>query len=124
MVAFANHSGGRILLGVGNCGAVVGVNKPAVEEWVMNIARNNVVPGLQVDVIEHVIAGLRVVEVVVPKGQHKPYQTLDGKYLLRVRSTNRQATKEVLSRLFQPAGLVHFDIAPVGLTKKDLNAAV
>lgn len=124
MVAFANHLGGRILLGVDDGGAVVGVNKPCVEEWVMNIARNNVVPGLQVDVNEHVIADLRVVEVVVPKGLHKPYQTLDGKYLLRVGSTNRQATKEELSRLFQQAGLVHFDIAPVGLTEKDLNTAV
>lgn len=123
MVAFANHLGGRILLGVDDGGAVVGVNKPCVEEWVMNIARNNVVPGLQVDVNEHVIADLRVVEVVVPKGLHKPYQTLDGKYLLRVGSTNRQATKEELSRLFQQAGLVHFDIAPVGLTEKDLNTA-
>lgn len=123
MVAFANHLGGRILLGVDDGGAVVGVNKAAVEEWVMNIARNNVVPSLQVDVNEHVISGLRVAEVVVPKGLHKPYQTLDGKYLLRVGSTNRQATKEELSRLFQQAGLVHFDIAPVGLTEKDLNSA-
>lgn len=124
MVAFANHLGGRILLGVDDSGAVVGVNKPTAEEWVMNIARNNVVPGLQVDVNEYVVAGLRVVGVIVPKGLYKPYQTLDGKYLLRVGSTNRQATKEELSRLFQQAGLVHFDIAPVGLTEKDLNTSV
>ncbi len=124
MVAFANHLGGRILLGIEDSGAIVGVNKPEIEEWVMNVARNNVVPGLQIDVNEHDIGGLKLIEVVVPKGLHKPYQTLDGKYLLRVGSTNRQATKEELSRLFQQAGLVHFDIAPVGgLLEQDLNAA-
>lgn len=37
---------------------------------------------------------------------------------------HRQAAKEELSRLFQYAGLVHFDIALVGLTEKDLNTAV
>ena len=31
-------------------------------------------------------------------------------------STNRMATKEELSRLFQQAGLVHFDIAPLEQT--------
>jgi ATP-dependent DNA helicase RecG len=42
-----------------------------------------------------------------------PYQTNDGKYWIRVGPTNRTATKEELSRLFQPAGLIHFDISPV-----------
>ncbi|MDS4028916.1 MAG: hypothetical protein RKO66_02425 [Candidatus Contendobacter sp.] len=62
--------------------------------------------------------------VTVEKGAAKPYQTLDGKFLIRVGSTNRQATKEELSRLFQVAGLVHFDISLVeGTRANDLDPA-
>lgn len=124
MVAFANHLGGRVLLGVDDNGAIIGVEKRDIEEWVMNVARNNVVPGIQPVVHKHRLGDCDVFEVVIAKGRHKPYQTLDGKYLLRVGSTNRQATKEELSRLFQQAGLVHYDIAPVAqLAERDLNAA-
>ena len=122
LVAFANNLGGRILVGVDDSGNVIGAKRLGFEEWVMNIARNNVVPSIVAQVIEHCLDGNVVYEVVVPKGLHKPYQTLDGKYLLRVGSTNRQATKEELSRLFQQAGLVHFDIAPLAnLKEQDLN---
>ena len=34
-------------------------------------------------------------------------------------NVNRQATKEELSRLFQAAGLVHFDISPIEGTRID-----
>jgi ATP-dependent DNA helicase RecG len=68
------------------------------------------------------VNGRFVCALEVPKGLHKPYQSLDGKFWVRVGSTNRQATKEELSRLFQSAGLVHFDIAPVeGTSVSDLD---
>ncbi len=41
---------------------------------------------------------------------------------MRISSTNRIATKEELSRLFQEAGLVHFDLSPVNSTSiQDLD---
>jgi ATP-dependent DNA helicase RecG len=124
LVALANNLGGRILVGVDDAGCILGIDRKNFEEWVINIARNNEVPSLAVQVQEHSLFDKRVYEVTVPKGLHKPYQTLDGKYLLRVGSTNRQATKEELSRLFQQAGLVHFDIAPLPRFKEqDLNHA-
>ena len=40
----------------------------------------------------------------------------------RIGSTNRTATKEELSRLFQQAGIIHFDLSPVqGTEEKDLD---
>ncbi len=36
----------------------------------------------------------REMVVRIAKGQFKPYQTIDGKYWIRVGSTNRTATKE------------------------------
>lgn len=35
IVAFANMSGGKILLGVDDNGEIVGVRRPNIEEWVM-----------------------------------------------------------------------------------------
>lgn len=126
-VAFSNNTGGRVLIGVDDNGHIIGTQKDNIEQWVMNIARNNILPALNLSVIEHTINGKKIIEVVVPKGSHKPYQilhyqNLEGKYLIRVGSTNRQATKEELSRLFQQAGLVHFDIAPIAnLHQEQLN---
>lgn len=116
MTAFANTLGGTLLIGVEDDGTVSGIRDTSLDEWIANISRNNITPAVLVGV-EHVVVGAKTVCVVtVPKGKDKPYQTLDGKYWLRVGSTNRTATKEELSRLFQQAGLVHFDTAPVADT--------
>ena len=123
MVAFSNSLGGLILIGVEDDGEVAGLEEGRdMETWVANIARNNVVPGI-VPLVEFCrMSGKKVAVVRIPKGQFKPYQTIDGKYWIRVGSTNRTATKEELSRLFQQSGLFHFDISPVeGSSLKDLQ---
>ena len=120
MVAFANTFGGMLLIGVADDGAIIGVSNTAeIVHRVVNVARQNVIPSLQPTVEIVMGDGKSVCVVVVEKGTAKPYQTLDGKFLLRVGSSNRQATKEELSRLFQAAGLVHFDISPVEKTGID-----
>jgi len=116
MVAFANTHGGTLLLGVEDSGALSGVTREGCEEWIANIARSNVVPALAPSTSVLEVAGKKIWVVEVSRGPHKPYQTVDGKFWIRVGSTNRQATKEELSRLFQMAGLVHFDISPVEST--------
>jgi len=115
VVAFANTLGGSLLIGVEDDGNITGI-ECSLETWVANISRNNVIPALQLDVQEAEIDGRAVCLITVPKGQDRPYQTQDGKYWLRVGSTNRMATKEELSRLFQQAGLIHFDTSPVADT--------
>ena len=42
MASFANTDGGTVYLGVSDDGTVSGVSRPDLEEWVFNIARNNV----------------------------------------------------------------------------------
>lgn len=118
MVAMSNTFGGTILIGVEDDGSITGIQPPHNEEWISNIARNNIVPAISpvIEFIEHHDRNIAVVQI--PKGAHKPYQTIDGKYWIRVGSTNRTATKEELSRLFQEAGLAHFDIAPVERTDR------
>ena len=115
IVAFANTFGGTVLLGVEDDGTLSGIDADK-EEWLANISRNNIIPTLQLNVQHIQLEGKTLCVVTVPKGQDRPYQTQDGKYWIRAGSTNRMATKEELSRLFQQAGLVHFDISPVANT--------
>ena len=124
IVAFSNSSGGTILIGVDDDGQVTGIkDRENIEEWVTNVVRNNIIPATNPKIYSVQHKEQAVIVVDVTRGQDKPYQTIDGKFWIRVGSTNRMATKEELSRLFQQAGLVHFDIAPVDETsQQDLDS--
>ncbi|MCP4753168.1 MAG: histidine kinase [Proteobacteria bacterium] len=122
IVAFSNTMGGLILIGVEDDGRISGISSHISEEWAANIARNNLMPAISPGISKQDVENKEVLLIEVPKGIHKPYQTLDGKFWIRVGSTNRIATKEELSRLFQQAGLVHFDLSPVeGTSNIDLD---
>ena len=125
MVAFANSTGGVILIGVADDGTVKGINERTnLEEWAMNIARTGVSPALTVSSELVSLDGIPVSVITVPKGPDKPYQTAD-KYFIRVGSTNRSATQAELMRLFQVAGVFHYDTVPVaGASIHDLNLSV
>jgi ATP-dependent DNA helicase RecG len=125
LVAFSNTLGGVVLIGVADDGAIQGVaDRALIEQRVINVARHNVVPAIDPGLSWSCVDDRDLCQVTVGKGTAKPYQTLDGKFLIRVGSANRQATKEELSRLFQAAGLVHFDISPVEQTGlEDLDEA-
>ena len=122
MAAFANGNGGVILFGIDDSGKATGIESaPVDEEWVMNVARNNVTPALEVDFGLVELDGEMIAVVEVPKGKDKPYETV-GKYYLRIGSTNRQATQAELLRLFQASGVFHFDRCGVPTASaKDLN---
>ncbi len=123
MVAFSNTQGGIILIGMDDDGKTLGLSPDKnYEEWIMNIARNNVVPAIQVEYQEYDLENKTIAAVNVPRGKDKPYQTLGAKYLVRVGSTNRTASQTELLRLFQATGSFHFDATPVQETSiKDLN---
>lgn len=124
MVAFANSEGGLILLGVEDNGVISGlpVAEKNFEEWVANIARQNVVPGLDVSIDRAELDGKAILVIDIPKGRDKPYQTRQNQFLIRIGSTNRTATQGELMRLFQQSGMFHFDLQPVERTSiTDLN---
>ncbi len=123
IVAFANTQGGTILLGVDNSGGIAGLDDSKNrEEWVANIARNNVVPAISVYYDEVKLKEKRIGVVEVPKGKDKPYQTKKNIYFVRVGSTSRAAGQGELMRLFQQAGMFHYDLTSIeGTSLNNLN---
>jgi ATP-dependent DNA helicase RecG len=122
IVAFLNFQGGKILLGVEDDGTISGVSRPDVEEWVINICRNNVVPSIIPGYQKLSVEGKDVVVLDIPAGLAKPYHTQKGDYYIRAGSTARKASREELSRLFQDSGMVHYETTPIPNTGlKDLN---
>ncbi len=113
-VGFANSDGGKVLLGIDDNGDIIGIKKDKLEEWVINVCRNNCEPGIipLIETIE-VEPTRKVMIVMIPKGLGSVYKTNRGRWLIRIGSTIRDASPEELARLFQQRGVVHFDIAPV-----------
>jgi len=121
VVSFLNTEGGTILIGVDDKGEVIGINKN-LEEIIMNICRDSVIPAITPKYLEHVYKDKKIAIVDIERGNNKPYYTISNKYYIRVGSTKRIATKDELLRLFEASGAFHFDIS--GATKtgiKDLN---
>jgi len=126
IVAFSNFKGGTILIGVDDEGSISGIKRRDLEEWVMNICRDMVKPAI-IPYYEQVkMDGGQIVAVVrIDQGISKPYYVESHgrkKYMIRVGSTKREATRDELGRLFQEAGIVHYDISPIfGSSIDDLD---
>ena len=130
MSAFLNFKGGRILLGVEDDGTITGLNRTPkeAEEWVMDIAQNN----LQPQVIPHWrpirLEGEKYVGVIRLLNDRlgKPYKArYDNSWVtfMRAGSTSREATREEERRLYQASRISPYDISPVlgaGLESLDL----
>lgn len=125
IVAFANSEGGTILIGVSDDGKVTGITDKRIEETIMNICRNNVIPNIIPNFEYVTIEDKKVVILGIQKGLSKPYSTVDNKYYIRVGTTKRIASREELLRLFEGNGSLHYDISPVPNTSiRDLNIDV
>ena len=119
MSALLNFEGGWILLGVEDDGSVSGLTRRAseVEEWVMNVADNNlnprVIPGWSVVELDGRTVG--VIELQ-SDGPSKPYKAGSGRSWLsymRLGSTTRVATIDEERRLYQASGQLDYDVLPV-----------
>ncbi|MDL1977097.1 MAG: putative DNA binding domain-containing protein [Deltaproteobacteria bacterium] len=121
VVALANLHGGRILLGVEDDGSVSGIQRPNLEEWVMDSVFATKVHPMILPFYEEVLMadGKRVAVVSFPLGTTKPYVLRHNNredIYIRVGSTSRLATREQQARLFASGGILHPETLPVSGT--------
>ncbi len=120
MSALLNLEGGFILLGVEKDGLISGLtrSREESEEWVMNIARQNVEPAV-VPVwtsIEMEVGKIVAIIELAADSPGKPHKARRGKAWItftRVGSTSRESTREEEGRLYQASKLVRYEIKAV-----------
>lgn len=117
IVAFANHEGGRILLGVEDDGSITGLQRENVQEWVLNVFRDKVHPQLIPFYEEiQIEPGKRVAVVTVGRGISKPYVVRHNQredvYIRKI-DRSEIASREEQMRLFECGGLLHVEVMPV-----------
>ncbi len=129
MVAFANAEGGTLIFGVDDSGAPAGVPRDrldAVEQWIINVASDlcdpPIRPVLRRAVVPSVDGEVTIVLAEIPRGVHV-HRTAQGRYHVRVGSTERDLDRTELARLFQDRGRGFvFDEQPVhAATANDLS---
>jgi ATP-dependent DNA helicase RecG len=112
-VAFANHQGGTVLVGVTDDGQIAGVQDwPALEGKIRNATLNNCRPAVQVQVERVETPEGTVVVVRVPEGMEKPYRA-GNIYYVRDGLHSRGATPLELTQMLYQSGRFAYDQTPV-----------
>ncbi|MCY4302000.1 MAG: putative DNA binding domain-containing protein [Aestuariivita sp.] len=123
MAALLNLEGGVIFLGVEDDGEISGLTRDrgTTEEWVMNIARQNLQPAvIPVWTCMEMEGGQNVGVIRLnADSPGKPYKARRGNVWVsftRVGSTSRESTREEEGRLYQASRLIRYEIKGVSDT--------
>jgi len=103
MSAFANHKGGRLLVGVNDNGTISGVRSED-EKYMLDLAAQFYCkPEITLELIEWEIGDKSVIECIIPEGKDKPYYAKDeeGKWWVHIRVKDKSllASKVVVDVL-------------------------
>ena len=103
-VAFANSSGGKVLIGVTDDGKVKGITiTNRIKSEIQNIARNC---DPEVKLFVKSVGNIIIVEV--REGEDKPYKCSSGFYK-RIGATSQKMTRNEILNFFKTEGKVRFD---------------
>ncbi|TSA30087.1 MAG: ATP-binding protein, partial [Verrucomicrobiaceae bacterium] len=126
MVAMSNGTGGTILIGVGDDGALPGLSAADVRrinQLISNAASQNIRSPITPRTENIPVGkGRVVIAVTVPEGLDKPYFDRNGVIWLKSGADKRRLnSKEELRRLFQSADQFHADelLTKAGIEKLD-----
>jgi predicted HTH transcriptional regulator len=123
IVAFANGSGGVLLIGVDDDASLIGVSEEPIriEERIMGLCAHTIRPTITPSVTSVSVQNVRVMGVTVPRGPQKPYTAQDVCYV-RAGSTSRRAHPEELRRLALNGAYTEYEQTPVsGATEEDFD---
>lgn len=101
--AFANASGGKILIGITDSGELKGISiTNRLKSQITDIARKHESPvKISLEEVDNVLA------VNVPEGSDKPYST-SGKFYLRTGPNSQQLSRDEIREFFQREGKIVF----------------
>jgi len=118
MVALANLSGGRLLVGESDDGTVIGVANPALDERIVSIGRHLIRPPIvpAVEFVTDAKTGLRVAVVTVERGYavHAVWHHNHVTWYVRAGRTSREVSPEEMPRLQQQRGTVRGELRAAG----------
>jgi ATP-dependent DNA helicase RecG len=113
LAAFANGSGGWLIVGVTDEGQTVGFDKKNVRRinsLIANAASHNVRPAVEFTTQNIQVSDAVIVVVTIPSGTDKPYFDSEGVVWQRIGSTkSRVHAKEQLRRIFQDSDFLQGD---------------
>src|SRR5437867_7704394 len=126
LVAFPNLSGGMVLLGVEDDGTISGITRQDLEQFVMNVSRDQIRPSIIpfFEIVRDVEPGKDVAIVRVTRGfdVHSLWHNNRNTYYIRVGTQSREPSPEELGRLFQQRGSFRAELRPVsGATLADFD---
>jgi predicted HTH transcriptional regulator len=118
LVAFANSSGGRLLIGVKDNGNIVGVESEEEVYMIQLAAERYCRPEVKLEMTSWDTDGLVVLEVYVAPGNEKPYYAKDddGKWLVYIRKEDKNLlANKVLVEVFKrkrsdKANIIRYDL--------------
>lgn len=91
IVAFANHKGGTLLIGVNDNKTIHGVSPEEERFMIKEAAEFFCKPPLELTVNERSLQGKVILEVIIPQGDVKPYyaKSEEGKWWVYIRSKDQ-----------------------------------
>jgi len=116
LVAFANASGGRILIGIDDDGSMPGVTIDNSLKSKVEMMARDCDPAVVIST--EAVSSILVIDV--PEGKAKPYRCTGGFYLRNGASSVKLSTEEIRD-FFAAEGKVHFDEMLSRLTYADLD---
>ena len=105
IVAFSNSSGGTVLIGVSDNGAIVGTtdcnDMPGVSDRIVNILRSHCEPPILTEINKCSLNEGNLLIVQVKEGNNKPYFLRDKGIYIRAGGTDRIATRAEVDDIYQ-----------------------
>lgn len=109
--AFANASGGVVLIGVDDANAIKGVSIDNSKRSAIQNSINEISPVLKCDFNIVEVEGKNIAVIEVPSGQNKPYVLSGAIYVRQGPNSQKLTTVEEMRDFFQQADKIYFDDA-------------
>lgn len=109
--AFANASGGVVLIGVDDANNIKGITIDNAKRSAIQNSINEISPSLKCDFNMVEVDGKNIAIIEVPSGQNKPYVLSGAIYVRQGPNSQKLTTVEEMRDFFQQADKIYFDDA-------------